>query len=174
VTGAQGATGAQGVTGAQGAQGDTGPQGITGAQGSQGATGATGAQGFQGSTGPQGAQGATGAQGTAVYDLSGQISGTPIASSTIFALKAARSFTIASSGHTADSLSASTNTVIFSIEKNAVSIGTITYSAAVTAGTVSITSGPVSVSVGDKITLVAPSNLYSLDTPYFTLVATTP
>jgi hypothetical protein len=92
------------------------------------------------------------------YDLAGQVTGVPDASAIVLRFASVRAFTIASSGHVAKAAIASTGTAVFDIQLNGGSIGTITFTASAT-GVVAISGSPiapVSVSIGDVITVVAP------------------
>lgn len=113
------------------------------------------------------------------YDVSGEVSGTPTASSTVFHFKVARAFTLKGSGHVADCETKPTDSVVFTIKKNVSgvvsNIGTITYGTANTVGTVAITGGSdTSFAVGNIITMDAPANLYSMVSPFFTFLGTCP
>jgi hypothetical protein len=163
--GPQGAQGSQGTAGVDGPQGSQGPQGFQGSQGSQGAEGAQGVQGAQG------AQGFQGSQGSIYYDVSGEVAGTPIASSKCLNFKSSRAWTLASSGSVAACLTAPTGNTDFDVQKNGVSIGTIAFTNAGTSGTVTITVA-TAFAAGDLLTVVAPAALNSISTPYWTFAGT--
>ena len=112
----------------------------------------------------------------APYDISGEAAGTPIVNTNIFDFKAPRAFTLKSSGHVADCLTAPSGSTVFTIKLNGSSIGTITYTSAGTSGTVAITSGTdTAIAVGDKISITSPAaSLNSIGTPFWTLVGTYP
>lgn len=111
----------------------------------------------------------------APYDVSGEAAGTPSTNTNVFDFKAPRAFTLKSSGHVADCITAPSTSTVFTIKKNGSSIGTITYSSGSTPGTVAITSGlDTAIAVNDIISVTSPANLNSIDTPFWTLVGTYP
>jgi hypothetical protein len=111
------------------------------------------------------------------YDVSGEVAGTPTASTTVFHFKAARAFTLKGTGHVADCDAYPSSSATFTIKKTvsgvASNIGTIAYGTS--SVTVSITgSSDVSFAIGNILTIVAPADLYGLENPFFTFVGTCP
>ncbi|MBU6287588.1 MAG: hypothetical protein KGS10_05445 [Chloroflexi bacterium] len=179
--GATGPTGPSGAVGPQGPQGDAGPQGPTGAVGGIGPTGPTGPQGVSGPTGPTGSQGVsgptgptgpTGAAGSIYYDISGEVTGTPAANNVIMHFRSARSWTLQASGSVAACVTKPSTSTVFDVQKNGVSIGSITYTSSNTTGTVSVSL--TSMVASDELTVVAPSALNGIVSPYFTFAGTSP
>jgi len=87
--------------------------------------------------------------------MGGFCSGKPSASETIGAHKFSYAFTIASSRCTATASVAATASTIFTITKDGVSIGTITFAAAATTGTFNFTN--TSVVTGNRLIITAPA-----------------
>lgn len=78
-------------------------------------------------------------------------------------------------GHVAACLTAPSANTVFTIKKNGSSIGTITYTNAGTSGTVAITSGlDTAFAVNDILSITSPAALNTIDTPYYTLLGTSP
>ena len=92
------------------------------------------------------------------YDLSFQLNGNLTANAVVFRLKAARAFTIQTSGHTSLAETAITQpeSVVLDISVNGSSVGNVTFSDVDTNGVVNIAS-PVTVNVGDVVRVVAPA-----------------
>lgn len=106
------------------------------------------------------------------YDIAGAVAGVPTILDTIFRFVAVRACTIAATGHQALCAVAPASNTDFDIQLNGSSIGTIAYTSAGTTGTVTITSGlPVSVAIGDRVEIVAPSAVNGINSPFFTLAA---
>lgn len=160
-TGPTGVSGPTGTTGPTGS-GPTGPTGtLTGPTGPTGTTGATGA--LTGPTGPSGGPtgstgptGVTGPTGTA-YDVAVWVEGIPASNEKVFTIVAVRAFTlpINLTGSQAKSGVASTNNVSFTIQKNAVNIGTVVFNVSTTGSFVF--GSATSFAVGDQLQILAPS-----------------
>lgn len=94
---------------------------------------------------------------SAVYDVGGYVEGLPNASETVWQFYSPRAWTLPSgaSGGAKAGIAA-TASATFSITRNGSAIGSLTFAASATTGTVSITSS-VSVASGDLLALVAPA-----------------
>lgn len=91
------------------------------------------------------------------YDIGGSCFGAPGASAAVTRFIAPRTMTIAaSSATTAYCDTPSTGAVTLSIKKNGSQVGTVSFAAGANTGTVSIAS-PVTLAVGDRLTIVAPA-----------------
>jgi hypothetical protein len=95
----------------------------------------------------------------APYDIANFINGKPIGSEIIMKAISVRKFTIASnfSGSLAYCTIAATGNPVFSILKNGVSVGTITFAAGATTGSFSAT-GVLTFNAGDVIYVTAPAS----------------
>lgn len=82
-------------------------------------------------------------------------SGAPTAGETLLVYNAGEALTLAAADSTATAEVAATATAVFSITRNAVEIGTITFLAGATTGTVSLSS--TGLSVDDALRIIAPS-----------------
>lgn len=154
--GPQGDTGPQGPTGIQGPQGDVGPAGIQGPEGPQGIQGV---QGIPGADGTNGATGATGPAGPNTYRYGGFAVAGVSASEVLMDHVVTLAHTLAANFANSKA-SVGTNpaaTWAADVQKNGVSIGTLSIS---TGGVVTFTtSGGTSKSFvpGDVVTLIAPA-----------------
>jgi len=122
-------------------------------------------------------QGRITSEGSAItpqyYDISGEVAGTPNASTRVFNFKTARAFTLKSGLSVAGCVGQPTATTTFTIKKGDTSIGTIQFDNGSFAGTVTISSD-VSVAAGDIINVNSPVDVKSIDTPFWTLVGIIP
>ncbi len=154
-----------GGVGPKGAKGET--SGIVGPEGPQGATGAEGPQGIQGETG---ATGATGADGTDAlpatfampYDLAFFVGGAMadgVISAIVGSYIAPRAVTLPAglTASVAKADTASTATVVYGIEVNGVSKGTVTFTASATG--VLAAGAQIDIAIGDVVTIVNPGSL---------------
>ena len=107
-----------------------------------------------------------------LYDLAGEISGTPPINTRVFDFKAIRAFTIKTGGVAGCVTEPSGGSVTYTIQKivagTPTSIGTIVFADGATIGTVTISSD-VSVAINDIIAVVSPGNVYSMNTIFWTL-----
>lgn len=109
-----------------------------------------------------------------LYDLAGEISGTPPINTRVFDFKAIRAFTIKTSGVAGCVTAPSGGSVTYTITKLAdigggtTSVGTIAFADGATTGTVTISS-EVSVAVNDIIYISSPSDIRSMYTVFWTL-----
>jgi hypothetical protein len=94
----------------------------------------------------------------APYDLAFSTFGTPTASEAVFRFISPRAFTIPANlaGSIVKSTTAATGSTVFTVNKNGSQIATITFAATATVAIFS-TQAAISVAVGDKITVIAPS-----------------
>ena len=152
--------------------GGVGPQGPQGdANGIVGPEGPEGPQGPQGDTGPQGPAGADGADGTdgtipstfaMPYDLAFFVGGA-MADSVINAIVgsyiAPRAVTLPAglTSSVAKAETASTGTVVYNLNVNGVTEGTITFTASATG--VLAAASQIDIAVGDVVTIVNPGSL---------------
>ncbi len=99
----------------------------------------------------------TGSQ-TSIYDIGLTVEQKPTASATLLVFTAARAFTLPSgfTGSAARSGTAAAASSVFTINRNASSIGTITFAPTATTGT--FTGAGAAFSVGDILTIIAPSS----------------
>jgi hypothetical protein len=107
-----------------------------------------------------------------LYDLAGEISGTPPINTRVFDFKAIRAFTIKTGGVAGCVTEPAGGSVTFDIQKivsgTPTSIGSIAFADGASTGTVTISSD-VSVAVDNIIAIVSPGNLYSISTIFWTL-----
>ena len=89
------------------------------------------------------------------YDVGSTVVGKPTASETVLRFRAVRPFTVQSSGHEIVANVAATGSTVFTVTKNTTSIGSITFAAAATVPTVTVTA--TSFAAGDKLIITAPS-----------------
>jgi hypothetical protein len=97
-----------------------------------------------------------GPQGETPKGLQGYCSGRPLVNEVVIATTAPYAFDIDVSASRAEALVAATATTIFTIEKEGVVIGTITFGAGETLGVFNITD--TEVSLNDMIVIIAPSS----------------
>lgn len=88
------------------------------------------------------------------YDISFPVFDKPTASEVVFRFRAARAFTLSSSGNLAVANAAATGSTTFIVAKNGTQIGTVVFAAAGTTATCTITQ--TSFAIGDKMTVTAP------------------
>jgi hypothetical protein len=128
-------------------------------------------------TGGGGAPGGGGGAGNGYYDIAGSVAGLPAASEIL--LRAPLAHGASFTGGYAYCEVAPTSQVVLTVAKGTnsagsvsySSIGTITFEAAATVGTVSITGGTVSFSAGDILRIVAPgSQDATFASPSFALI----
>lgn len=100
---------------------------------------------------------AVAASAIGVYDVGGYIEGTPSASETVFEFYSPRAWTLPSgaSGGSKAGIAA-TGSTTFTLALNGTGIGTLTYAAAGTTGTLSVTS-TTAIAAGDVLSLTAPA-----------------
>lgn len=157
-TGPQGPQGPAGPTGPQGDVGPQGPIGLTGPAGPAGADGADGATGPAGPTGATGPQGPAGADATTSRIISFFVSFTPDASEVLCLYPILESTTLPDnfSGSVGVVLTNPTSSFVIDVQKNGVSVGSITIS---TGGvfTFNTTGTTVSLVSSDYLTFVAPA-----------------
>jgi hypothetical protein len=158
--------GPAGPQGPQGPQGEPGPQGIPGQPGENGTNGAIGPQGPagpQGATGPQGPAGPAGTWNTSSlvpYDLSFFYAGNLTTPNAILAgFMSLRTVTI-NSGNTgsATCLTAPVTTTTFNIVMNGATIGSVSFSAGSTVGTVLI-NNTTTVNANSLVYIVCPATI---------------
>jgi len=89
------------------------------------------------------------------YDLAAQAFGAPANSALVLRFKAVRQYELGTTGHTAEADTASTGTAEFDVQKNGVSIGTVTFTTSAT-GVVSIAA--TTFAVGDVLKIIAPAS----------------
>ena len=178
----------------------SGAQGITGAKGDTGFTGSTGSIGYTGSastvigfTGSAGEFGYTGSASTVIgftgsageiitstssfttftnvpYDIGSSVLGKPTASVVVLRFRAARPFTVVTTGHQAIADIAATSSTVFTIAKNNTTIGNASFASGATTATVTVAS--TSFAAGDKLIITAPAGVdATLADIDFTLVA---
>lgn len=109
------------------------------------------------------------------YDVSGEAAGTPAASTTIFHFKAARAWTLKASGSVAGcDVSPTGANVSYTISKAGSPIGTIDFTTGGT-NTVTITGGvDVAFAIGEVLTVTTPSDLKTMEAPFWTFLGTCP
>lgn len=108
------------------------------------------------------------------YDFFGEVGGTPDVNLKVFHAQAVRPFILKATGHVAGCDVAPTGgNPSFTIAKNGSPIGTIDYTASSTTGSVTITGGvDVSFALTDLLTVTTPPNLYTMEAPFWTFLAT--
>jgi hypothetical protein len=116
-------------------------------------------QGDQGIQGIQGTQGIQGEQGTNVYDLAFFVAGSPVDDEIVGSFVAVRAVTLADdfAGSLAQAGTAATAETVFIVNVNGAPVGTVTFAAAGTVGTLVTTGGAVALVAGDVLSLVAPA-----------------
>jgi hypothetical protein len=94
-----------------------------------------------------------------VYDLAFFVAGSPIDDEIVGSFVAVRAVTIADdfAGSLATAATAATAETIFTVNVNGAPVGTVTFAAAGTAGTLVTTGGAVALVAGDVLSLVAPA-----------------
>lgn len=119
-------------------------------------SGYSGTPGASGDTGASGFSGFSGQSSTNPYDVVTSIEGKPTANSYILTFITVRSFTIpiGFNGSLGICANPATSESIFTITKNGLSVGTITFSAAATSATFSGSAG--SFAIGDVLRIVSP------------------
>ena len=161
MTGPAGPQGIQGDKGEQGLQGIQGPQGPAGAVGATGAAGPQGIQGLKGDKGDTGATGAAGPQGPAGINANSALifswDQRPNSGSTFNVIVPQALTILASSTKYAKATTASSASVSFGLNKNGVSVGTVSFSSGSLTGTFTIASD-ITLAAGDTFSIVAPAS----------------
>ena len=96
---------------------------------------------------------------TVPYDVATFVSGKPGASEKVLSLKAVTAFTIPANftGSVGVATTAASASTVFSIKKNGTQVTTVTFAAAGTTGTFAAVGSATSITVGDVLTVEAPS-----------------
>jgi hypothetical protein len=102
------------------------------------------------------------------YDLPAEIAGTPPVSTKVVNFKAVRAFTLSNTGHQGGQITAPSSDVVCTVRKGATSLGTITFTSSGFGHSIAQTS----FAIGEVLSVETPSNVYGIDTPFFTLAMT--
>jgi hypothetical protein len=102
------------------------------------------------------------------YDLPFEVPGTPPASTRVVNFEAVRAFTLAATGHQGGQLTAPSGNFVCTVQKNATSIGTITFGTSSFSHSITATS----FAAGDVLIIETPSAALGIDTPFATLFMT--